>query len=118
MGDTFLAHAVELMQGLGPVEAKRMFGGWGVFHEGLCFAIVMGETLYFKTDDTNRAEFDRRDLEPFTFEKRGERVVTGYRAAPEEAFESARVMTEWAKGAYGAALRKSAPRRRPSRPST
>jgi len=104
----FVAHVVECMGGLGPVEVKRMFGGWGLYHQGAFFALVMRETLYLKTDERNRPEFDARGLEPFTFEKGGETIVTGYRAAPEEAFEDRRAMTRWAKGAYAAALRKKA----------
>jgi hypothetical protein len=34
----FVEHVVELMRGLGAVQAKPMFGAWGLFHEGLCFA--------------------------------------------------------------------------------
>ena len=106
LSDAYVAHVVECMRGLGPVDARRMFGGWGLYHRGACFAIVMRETLYLKTDDTNRGEFDALKLEPFTFEKGGETIATGYRAAPTEALEDARVMARWAKSAYAAALRK------------
>ena len=110
LSDAYVAHVVECMRGLGPVEAKRMFGGWGLYHRGTCFAIVMRETLYLKTDDANRAEFDAGKLEAFTFEKAGRTIVTGYRAAPGEALEDAAAMAPWARGAYAAALRKARPR--------
>ena len=103
----FVAHVIECLRGLGPVEAKRMFGGWGLYHQSAFFALIVRDTLYLKTDERNRAEFDARGLEPFTFEKRGETIVTSYRAAPEEALEDVRVMGRWAKSAYGAALRKA-----------
>ena len=106
LSDGYVAHVVECMRGLGTVEAKRMFGGWGLYHRGACFAIVMRETLNLKTDDANRGDFDARELEPFTFEKGGETIVTHYRAAPTEAFEDPAVMARWARGAYAAALRK------------
>jgi DNA transformation protein len=108
--DPFVAHVVECLRGLGAVRSRRMFGGWGLYHGGVFFALVMHGRLYLKTDERNRAEFDARKLEPFTFEKGGETVVTGYRAAPEEAFEDPRIMARWAKGAYAAALRKGARR--------
>ena len=106
----FVAHVVEAMRDLGPVEAKRMFGGWGLYHDGVFFALVMRGTLYLKTDAKNRAEFDARKLEAFTFEKGGETIVTAYRAAPDAALEDRRVMARWAKSAYAAALRKAAAR--------
>ena len=94
------------MRGFGAVEAKRMFGGWGLYREDVFFALVLDDTLYLKTDDGNRAHFDARALEPFSFVKGGKTIVTAYRAAPEEAFEDASVMAKWAKDAYAAALRK------------
>jgi DNA transformation protein len=99
---------VECLGGLGPVEPRRMFGGWGLYHDGVFFALVIRDTLYLKTDEQNRAEFDARKLEPFSFVKGGETIVTAYRMAPEEALEDRRAMTKWARGAYAAALRKSA----------
>lgn len=106
--EAYVSHVIECMGALGPVEAKRMFGGWGLYHRGACFAIVMRETLYLKTDEANRGEFDALRLEPFTFRKGGETIETGYRAAPTEALEDPRVMAHWARGAYAAALRKRA----------
>jgi DNA transformation protein and related proteins len=102
----FVAHVIDCLRGIGAVEAKRMFGGWGLYHDGVFFALVLGDVLYLKTDENNRAEFDARNLEPFTFVKGGKTIVTGYRAAPEEAFENPRVMAKWARSAYAAALRK------------
>jgi DNA transformation protein len=111
----FVDHVTECLRGLGAVEARRMFGGWGLYHQGVFFALVMHETLYFKTDERNRGRFDERGLEPFTFEKGGETIETGYRAAPEDALEDPRVMAQWARGAYEAALRKAARRPAPRR---
>lgn len=113
----FVAHVTECLRGLGAVEVKRMFGGWGLYHQGVFFALVMHETLYFKTDERNRGRFDARGLEAFTFEKDGETIETGYRAAPEEALEDPQAMAEWARTAYEAALRKGA-RKSAARKST
>ena len=106
-GAEFVAHVVECLRGLGPVESRRMFGGWGLYHQGAFFALVIRDTLYLKTDEENRPAFDARSLEPFSFVKGGETIVTAYRMAPEEALEDPRVMTQWARGAYAAALRKA-----------
>ncbi len=113
--DDFVRHVVDSLCELGSVDVRRMFGGWGLYHQGAFFALIMRGTLYLKTDARNRAQFDAMGLEPFTFEKGGETIVTAYRAAPEEAFEDRTVMARWARGAYEAALRKSA--KRPARHS-
>jgi DNA transformation protein len=119
----FVEHVVETMRLLGPVEAKAMFGGWGLYHHGAFFALVTGDTLFLKTDAENRARFEALGLEPFVFEsKDGKKTAMSYRRAPAEALEDAAVMAEWARYAYEAALRAAAvnakraiPRRSPAR---
>jgi len=112
----FVEHVVEMMRRFGPVSARAMFGGWGLYHDGVFFALIAEETLYLKTDDENVREFEARGLEPFVYPmKSGESITMRYRRAPEDALESAEVMARWAKSAYGAALRAKAkprPRRR------
>jgi DNA transformation protein and related proteins len=112
----FVEHVIETMRAFGPVETRPMFGGWGIYHQGVFFALILEDALYLKTDDGNRAGFDARGLEHFTFEKKGERIVTHYRAVPEEALETPAEMARWARSAYAAALRAGAAKARKSRP--
>jgi DNA transformation protein len=102
----FVAHVVETMSAFGPVECKSMFGGWGLYHGGIFFALVAADILYFKVDDETAAAFDAGKLPNFVYESRvGERISMSYRQAPAEALESPAVMETWARLGYGAALR-------------
>jgi DNA transformation protein len=102
----FVAHVVETMRDFGPVTAKAMFGGWGLYHEGLFFALIAEDTLYLKVDDDNRAEFERAGLPAFVYvTKDGDRMAMSYHQAPPEALESPAAMIAWARSGYGAALR-------------
>ena len=110
----FVLHVVETMRAFGPVEAKAMFGGWGLYHRGLIFALIADEALYLKTDDGNRAEFEALGLGPFHYSKKDpEAIAMSYRQAPEDALESPDAMVPWARSAYGAALRVAAKKRPP-----
>jgi DNA transformation protein len=112
----FVEHVVELMQGLGPVQAKPMFGGWGVFLEGLCFGIIAADALYLKGDAVNAARFDAERLEAFIYQSKiGESITTSYRQVPAEALDNAMVMVGWAREGYEAALR-AAQSRPPGKP--
>jgi DNA transformation protein len=112
----FVEHVVGTMSRFGVVEVKPMFGGWGFYREGTFFALIAGDTLYFKTDADNRADFDALGLEPFVFQQKdGDTIVTSYCRAPADALESADAMDEWAKRGYAAALRTAA-RKRPGKP--
>ena len=106
----FVNYLLELLQPLGNVTAKAMFGGHGIYKDGLILGIVFDDTLYLKADDVSRGEFDERGLRPFVFESkaRGKQASIGYYQCPEDALESAVLMVEWAKTAYGAALRATA----------
>ena len=102
----FVEHVIEIMRAFGSVEPKAMFGGWGLYHDGVFFALVAEDTLYLKADAENAAEFDAEALPPFVYESKvGERIVMSYRQAPAEALESPAVMETWARLGYGAALR-------------
>jgi DNA transformation protein len=107
----FVAHIVETMSAFGPVESKAMFGGWGLYHQGVFFALVAADMLYLKSDNENAAQFDAENLPAFVYESKvGERITMSYRAAPAEALESPAVMATWARLGYGAALRAAAQR--------
>ena len=110
----FVDHVVETMRELGPVTAKSMFGGWGLYHEGLFFAIIVHDSLYLKVDEENLPHFEAADLPPFVYvTKDGESMAMSYRQAPPEALESPAAMAHWARLGFGAALR--AKNRKPSR---
>ncbi len=93
--------------------ARAMFGGHGVYIDGLIVAIVIEDVLYFKTDDENRPQFATLGLEPFRYvTKEGEVHVMSYHRAPADALEGPGDMAPWLQSAHAAALRrKGTPRR-------
>ena len=104
--DGFTELCIELLAPLGPVRVRRMFGGQGIYLDGLFMAIVDDGQLFLKTDDTTRERFTSAACPPFTFpNKDGERVVTSYFQPPAEALESPPLMLPWARLALEAALR-------------
>ncbi len=40
-----------------PVSARAMFGGYGLYCEGIMFALIAHATLYFKVDADNQERF-------------------------------------------------------------
>jgi DNA transformation protein len=104
--DPFTDLCVELLSPLGPVRTRAMFGGRGFYIDGLFAALIADGQLFLKTDDVTRERFVAAGCVPFSFAtKDGERTVTGYYRAPEEALESPPLMLPWARLAFEAALR-------------
>lgn len=101
----FAEYVVELMAGWAAVSARRMFGGHGLYREGLMFALIAEDQLYFKTDAHNVAQFERAGSRPFVYESQTRTVQMSYWSAPEACLESPAEMREWCQSAYAAALR-------------
>ena len=107
----YLEFVLDQLAALGDVTAKSMFGGHGLYRDGVFFGIVWNGTLYLKTDDHTRAGFERRGLRPF--QPYGDRGITmHYHEAPAEMFESREELLRWAKPAVEAGKR-GATRKRP-----
>ena len=113
-------HIVEMFAGFGPVAVRRMFGGAGIFADGLMIGIVHQGVVYLKADDATRPEFEREELGTFTYAiKGGERALMSYWRMPERLYDEPDELARWAGAALTCARRKtqSAPRR-PSRKSS
>jgi DNA transformation protein len=104
----FVGYVVESLRGLGPVGARRMFGGHGIFMNGLMFGLIAEGQLYLKVDDGNRAAYEAEGLQPFTYSGKGRPVEMSYREAPSEGFDDPEILCDWAREAYAAALRTEA----------
>lgn len=111
---SLVAALPDLLAGLGRIEARRMFGGHGIFHEGLMFALVIDDELFLKADASSAADFSARGLAPFTYTAKGRRVSLSYFRAPEELFDDPAAALHWGRLALDAARRAQAARRRMS----
>jgi len=108
----YAAHLQDIFAAFGPVEVRRMFGGYGVYRQGLMFAIAADEVLYLKADTESASYFVERGLEPFVYERRGKRVAMSYYQAPDEAMDDREQAALWAQRALEAALRSQAAKRK------
>ena len=105
----FIAFITEQLGGLGPVRAKRMFGGAGVYCDGVMFALIANDTLYFKADGANQGDFEAEGMTPFTYAtKDGRNTVMSYWKVPERLFDDSDDMLRFARDAMAAAQRASA----------
>ncbi len=101
----FATHIVDLLEAFGPCEARRMFGGFGIFHQGLMFGLIADGSLYLKADDESRALFEAEGCDAFTYYKKDKPYQLSYYLAPEAFFEDSEHCLRWARLAFDAALR-------------
>jgi DNA transformation protein len=115
----FIEFLRELLEPLGRVGTRRMFGGYGVYVDELFIAIVIDGRLYLKVDQETRGQFEAAGSAPFVYQGQDKPIQMSYWNAPEEALDSPEQMRPWARMAIAAALRKPAakPKSRRSPPS-
>lgn len=92
-----------------------MFGGVGIYAGDLFFALIDDDTLYFKVDDSNRSDFEERDMGPFRpFGESGE--VMQYYAVPPDLLEDVDALRSWVdKSLFVARQKKKRPATRKSK---
>lgn len=94
----------DLFAEFGPVQVRTMFGGAGVFADGLMFALVVDDVLYLKADEDSAALFERENCSPFSYRTRGgRRTVMSYWRLPDRLYDDPVGLARWAERALAAA---------------
>lgn len=92
--DSYREYVLEQLGRVRPVTWRKMFGGVGVYAEDRFFALLDNDTLYFKTGDTNRADFEARGMPPFQPFGPGTKPMD-YHELPGDVLENVAEFPEW-----------------------
>ncbi len=87
----------------GMVTIRSMFGGGGLFRDGVMFGLIASETLYLKTGDANRADFEAAGMGPFTYTGKSKPVSMSYHEVPADVLEDPDLLSDWAGTAFAVA---------------
>src|SRR3972149_7858752 len=98
----FTELAVELFEGMGPVRARRMFGGAGLYLNDVMFALIDDETIYLKTDDALADALKAEGAAPWIYAKNPSAKHTYYRL-PLDALDNPDEAACWGKRAHAVA---------------
>ena len=100
----FEAFVLDQLADAGDVVSRRMFGGIGLYCDGVFFGIIAGDALYFKVDGETRAAYRAQGSRPF--KPYADRPTTmQYYAVPLAVIESAPELVRWARTAVAVARR-------------
>ena len=102
-----------LFEPFGSVTVKRIFGGHGVYAEGLCFAIEYGGGVFLKVDAESQAAFVAAGSSPFVYNARGKATPTSFWRLPPAAHDEAAELSRWAALGLEAARRAAAAKAKP-----
>lgn len=102
--DKLTAYLLELLAPLGPVAARRMFGGVGLFHSGMMFGLIVRDELFFKVGEVNRSAYEAAGEVPFSYQtKNGSHTLGSYWRCPPDLLDDADTFRDWARQAVEAA---------------
>ena len=112
-------HVCDMLSRLGPVTARGMFGGFGIYLDGLMFALIADEVLYLKADSASKAMFEAAGMGPFKpFADRPattKPITMPYWEVPPEVMDDPDDLCHWGRAAFDAALRTRKPKK-PKKP--
>jgi len=112
----YLEYVLEQLAALPALRSNRMFGGIGLYSDGIFFGLIDDDTLFFKTNDSNIAPYRERNMPRFMpFPDRPEAVL-GYHQVPADVIEDAETLVEWARRSVQVqlALQAAKPKRAPA----
>lgn len=112
-GRRFLEHVLDLFSRVGPLTTGRMFSGTAIYVEGdVMFATILDDTVWMKSDDTTRADFEQAGSRPFSYDRStGARQVTSLMSLPESALDDPDEAFRWAEMALPPAREAAAKKR-------
>jgi DNA transformation protein len=93
--ESFKDFILDQLQELDAVEARRMFGGYGLYRDETFFGILHKGRLYFKIDETTVKEYRKRKMKPFR--PNAKQMLKSYYQVPVEIIEDVERLADWAK---------------------
>jgi DNA transformation protein and related proteins len=91
----YLTYVVDQLAPFAKVVARRMFGGIGLYSDGLFFGLIDDDTLYFKVDDSNRSDYIERGCA--AFQPLPDVASMSYFSVPEDVLEDAEQLAVWSR---------------------
>jgi DNA transformation protein len=106
VSDEFRDFVLEQLAPAGRVAPRAMFGGVGLCLDGLFFALIDDDTLYFKADDASCKRYEAAGSRPFCPDPARPDQSMGYWQVPAEVLEDPEALASGAREAAGVALSK------------
>lgn len=88
------------------ISAKSMFGGFGIYYNGVIFAVIVDDTLYFKVDEVNKPDYLAINSKAFSYKTKSNKDVSmSYFEIPINILEAPEELSIWARKSVACSLR-------------
>ncbi len=108
----YLLYIMDKLQPHGPINARAMFGGYGIYYNDIMFACIVENQLYFRIDEETQKNFEHYGSKPFIYNGMKKPVRMPYFTLPEEILENSNELPQWIETSYLTALKHKKPKRK------
>ncbi len=107
VSDEFIDYVVDQLAAWVDVSVRKMFGGAGLYCDGLMFGLIADDVAYLKVDDSNREDFVKAGSSPFNpYPDKVKTTVMSYYEVPADILENQDLLGKWAERSLGVARKK------------
>jgi DNA transformation protein len=92
--ESFKDFVLDQLRELDDVEARRMFGGYGLYQEDTFFGIIHKGRVHFKTNQITAGEYRKHKMKPSRPNAR--QTLKSYYQVPVEVLEDSEQLCRWA----------------------
>ena len=86
----------EVFRDIDGLTSRPMFGGWGIYQNGVFFALIGEGQLFFKVDESNKSDYQKYGSKPFVYTShKGKDVTMSYWELPADVMEDREELTRW-----------------------
>ena len=108
----YLLYILDRLQPHGPIRARAMFGGHGIYYQDTMFACIVENQIYFRVDELTKKDFESYGSKPFVYKGMKKPVVMPYLTLPEEILENNEKLPQWIEKAYLTSLKYKKPKKK------
>jgi DNA transformation protein len=101
----FVDYVSDILEQFDVITTRKMFGGYGIYKNGLMFGLIADNELYFKADEEAAEFFAQYNSTPFTYNNGKKLVKMSYWKVSDEVLEDTMVIKKWMDIAYSAAMK-------------
>src|SRR5512147_201982 len=93
---SYLTYVLDQFGGAGEVVWRRMFGGVGLYRDGVFFGAIDDDAVYMRVDEASRPEYERRGMPALRpLKSKPELVMQSYFQLPPEILEDRELLRDW-----------------------
>ena len=107
VSDEYIDYVIDQLATWANVSVRKMFGGAGLYCDGVMFGLIADDIAYLKVDDSNRGDFEQTGSSPFNpYPDKVKTTVMSYYEIPIDILENREQLAAWAERSLTIARKK------------